>query len=46
MTQEFRVLPNLIFAETYLGCVLLLGDKFETVRSVEEADLPQDPGKF
>ncbi|CAE7340414.1 unnamed protein product [Symbiodinium sp. CCMP2456] len=36
MTQEFGLLPNLVFAETYLGCVLLLGDKFQNARNVEE----------
>ncbi|CAE7897195.1 unnamed protein product [Symbiodinium sp. KB8] len=36
MTQEFGLLPSLVFAETYLGCVLLLGDKFQNARNVEE----------
>ena len=40
MTQEFGLLPNLVFAETYLGCVLLLGDKFQNVRNVEEVLTP------
>ena len=42
MTQEFGLLPSLVFAETYLGCVLLLGDKFQNARNVEEALLVPD----